>query len=192
MTALIIDTSTDRSLIAFFCKNKILGSSQKPHENQLSKYFFKEIQSLASACGISLSQLDYIAVGKGPGSYTGTRTAGATAKTLSFALNIPLIGFCSLKAFLPNRDGPFAISRKTKGGQVFVLKGTVEQQIQLDPPIQIPMDQLTDAIGPIENVCDGTDPQFNLPILASIVYEKFEKKDFSEAGSLELIYYHTP
>jgi tRNA A37 threonylcarbamoyladenosine modification protein TsaB len=42
-----------------------------------------------------------IAVGIGPGSYTGIRVGAALAKTLAYGWNIPLLGFCSLKAFEP-------------------------------------------------------------------------------------------
>lgn len=55
--------------------------------------FIQEVMQLA---GINYSDLDAIAVSKGPGSYTGLRIGVSTAKGLCFALDKPLIGIGTL------------------------------------------------------------------------------------------------
>jgi tRNA threonylcarbamoyladenosine biosynthesis protein TsaB len=56
------------------------------------------IQELIQAAGIKLSDLSGIAVGIGPGSYTGVRIGVTAAKTLAWTLKLPIIGVSSLEA----------------------------------------------------------------------------------------------
>ena len=57
------------------------------------------IDRILKECALTFSQLDAVAVSKGPGSYTGLRIGVATAKGLCFALDKPLIGINTLQAF---------------------------------------------------------------------------------------------
>ena len=56
------------------------------------------VDELLRETGVQPSDLDAIAVGKGPGSYTGLRIGVSFAKGLCYALNIPLIAVGSLNA----------------------------------------------------------------------------------------------
>src|SRR5690606_36044864 len=50
--------------------------------------------------GVAADRLSAVAVSKGPGSYTGLRIGVSTAKGLSYALDIPLIGNGTLEALV--------------------------------------------------------------------------------------------
>jgi tRNA threonylcarbamoyladenosine biosynthesis protein TsaB len=50
------------------------------------------IDEILKEAGITASQLDAIAVSKGPGSYTGLRIGVSVAKGIAYAASIPLIG----------------------------------------------------------------------------------------------------
>jgi tRNA threonylcarbamoyladenosine biosynthesis protein TsaB len=67
---------------------------QYSHAERLHVY----IDTLLRNNNVSLSQLDAIAVSKGPGSYTGLRIGVSAAKGLSYALDIPLISVSTLEA----------------------------------------------------------------------------------------------
>lgn len=131
MLGLILDTSTDHSLIALSKNQKVIASKTLAHEQNLSKSLLPSIHQLLVENNISLKDLFKISVGVGPGSYTGTRIAVATAESLALALSVPLYPFCSLLAFLPFDlpQGPFAFVSNTHQSTWFLLKGYFEEGI---------------------------------------------------------------
>ncbi|MDQ6942538.1 MAG: tRNA (adenosine(37)-N6)-threonylcarbamoyltransferase complex dimerization subunit type 1 TsaB [Candidatus Eremiobacteraeota bacterium] len=59
------------------------------------------IEDLLGEAGLRLRDLDRIAVGLGPGSFTGVRIAVAYAKSLAYASGVPLVGISSYDALEP-------------------------------------------------------------------------------------------
>jgi len=55
------------------------------------------IEKVVREAGITLGDIDAIAVGKGPGSYTGLRIGVSSAKGLAYGLDKPLIAISSLE-----------------------------------------------------------------------------------------------
>ena len=68
-------------------------SEQYSHSENLHNFISEALKKIK----LNPNDLDAIAVGNGPGSYTGLRIGVAAAKGLCFALNIPLIGINSLQ-----------------------------------------------------------------------------------------------
>ena len=66
---------------------------QSPHSDKLGL----EIESLLKKTKIQLEDLKALAIGVGPGRFTGVRTALTTAKAFSFSLKIPVYPVSSLK-----------------------------------------------------------------------------------------------
>ena len=60
------------------------------------------IEDLLSEAGLRLRDLDRIAVGVGPGSFTGVRIAVAYAKSLAYGSGVPLVGVSSYDALEPD------------------------------------------------------------------------------------------
>lgn len=63
------------------------------------------MQKVITEAGISLKQLNAVAVGVGPGSYTGVRVGIAFAKGIAFGLKIPIAGVCSFESMLYAHKG---------------------------------------------------------------------------------------
>jgi len=89
---LSIETSTKNCSVALAENGKVLSlkeetSDQYIHSEKLH-VFIKECMAKA---GRELKELSAVAVGKGPGSYTGLRIGVSAAKGLCYALGLPLI-----------------------------------------------------------------------------------------------------
>lgn len=70
------------------------NSANYSHAEQLHVFIDKALKNAS----FSFSDLDAVAVSKGPGSYTGLRIGVSAAKGLCYALNLPLISIATLKS----------------------------------------------------------------------------------------------
>jgi tRNA threonylcarbamoyladenosine biosynthesis protein TsaB len=125
LIALLIDTATERGVIALFSESKLHASQELAVGLTNSQNLLPSIDALCSHAGIEPSDLSYVAVSHGPGSYTGIRVGVATAKALSLALAVPLVGVGSLRGYVPGKEfaGPFFAAIDAKIGGVYLLKG---------------------------------------------------------------------
>lgn len=94
---LAIETATKLCSVAVARDGHVLAlrevESQRHEHAEKVNVFIAEV--LAEA-GLSLKDLDAVAVGIGPGSYTGLRIGLSAAKGLCYALEVPLIGLSTL------------------------------------------------------------------------------------------------
>src|SRR5690606_13485725 len=72
------------------------ASTQLSHAERLNVF----IDEVMEEAGLGLRELGAVAVGTGPGSYTGLRIGLSAAKGLCFALDKPLIGMGTLEVML--------------------------------------------------------------------------------------------
>ncbi len=101
MWALVLDTSSDQGIAGLFADGKKLFDVALPTGYRHSTYLVGQVREGLRSVGITPHDLSYIAVGTGPGSYTGLRVAASIAKTLSYAAGVPLVSVCSLLAWAP-------------------------------------------------------------------------------------------
>jgi len=80
----------------------------------------EDIDALHRESGIDPAELDAIAVGTGPGSFTGVRIGLATARALGFALELPAAGVSTLDALAAGAPGAVPVI-DAKRGEVFAL-----------------------------------------------------------------------
>jgi len=171
---LIIDTSSDDSFVALHLSPENLKVELLPPLKQ-SQTLLPAIKNLLKG-----EKIDFIAIGIGPGSFTGTRVGVMTAKTLSFTLSIPLVPFCSLKRFIPKANGPFTIAVDAKSHGFYTLKGVKKKEsFSFEKPL-------------LQKVMPTDKPTLNLPSLAHLLLEKFESGETAVHNEIQVSYLHTP
>lgn len=98
MKSLVIDTSTAVMALALMDRDQCIAEYNMMVERRHSDELLPAIERLVGEAGLTLQQLDGIAVGQGPGSYTGVRIGVTAAKTLAWTLGLPLQGISSIEA----------------------------------------------------------------------------------------------
>lgn len=118
MNILAIDTSNYVLGVAILNNKQIVGEYVTNLPKNHSVRLMPAVNQLMQDVQMTPEQLDEIVVAKGPGSYTGVRIGLTTAKTLAWALNIPIVGVSSIKAlayqgrFFPGYICPFFDARR--------------------------------------------------------------------------------
>ena len=95
---LSLETATSACSAALHRQGNLLAYAEVTGEKSHSQRLTLLIEQLLDNAGLTFSQLDAIAVSKGPGSYTGLRIGVSVAKGLCLALDKPLIGINTLEA----------------------------------------------------------------------------------------------
>ena len=95
-TLLHIDTAGPEAIIGISQDLQVIASKENNLSNTHGEFVQAGVEALCKEAGISLKDMDAIAVTMGPGSYTGLRVGLASAKGLAFALDKPLIGLSTL------------------------------------------------------------------------------------------------
>lgn len=129
MKALLIETATEDGICALFTESEILFHSGMPRGFQHSRFLLSEMEKGLQAASTTVKELAFIAVGVGPGSYTGIRVGAMVAKTLSFAANIPMVSVCSLEGVRPKtlKSGSFIAAFDAKIAGAYVLFGEMKE-----------------------------------------------------------------
>ncbi len=212
MISLLIDTSTNIPLVALNNKNQVLIHTFLDEKKEISSCLFPAIIELLENAHIVLNDLKFIALGAGPGSYTGLRVGAAAGKSLSYALGIPLVSFCSLKSFISPQSGPFFSVIDAKSGGIYLLEGIKsDSSILYKDPLLLPLEEAEKRItkdhyivSPHIAVIKQKFAHFNLQEekfseaypdaghLAKIAFNKMQNNNFNFFDKLNLLYLRGP
>lgn len=103
MKLLALDTSTEQLSLAIaddaqvYAFEKIVGNASSAH-------VLPQIQALLTQAELTLADLDGIAYGAGPGSFTGVRIATGVTQGLALAHDLPVVGVPTLLALAHASD----------------------------------------------------------------------------------------
>ncbi|MXV30643.1 tRNA (adenosine(37)-N6)-threonylcarbamoyltransferase complex dimerization subunit type 1 TsaB [Aeromonas veronii] len=97
MKILAVDTATEACSAALLVGDKLFSRWEEAPRDHTRK-ILPMVQAVLEDAGISLSDLDAIVFGRGPGSFTGVRIGISVAQGLAFGAGVPLIGISTLAA----------------------------------------------------------------------------------------------
>jgi tRNA threonylcarbamoyladenosine biosynthesis protein TsaB len=97
MKLLALDTSTEYCSCAVWRDGEILSRGELA-EQRHSDILLPMIDGLLTEAGVPLAQLDGIAFGAGPGSFTGIRIACSVVQGLALGADLPVVPVCTLEA----------------------------------------------------------------------------------------------
>jgi len=113
-----IETSTTNCSVCIQKDNEIIAYKELNEGYSHSELLTLFIEEVVKSAGISLKELDSIAISKGPGSYTGLRIGTSTAKGLCFALDKPLIAVGTLESMAHGMKNKL-VSGQLKDSELF-------------------------------------------------------------------------
>jgi tRNA threonylcarbamoyladenosine biosynthesis protein TsaB len=122
MICLGIDTSQKRAAVALTREGKTMASRASEGSKTHSETLLVIINDALGEAGISIQDVGLIAVGLGPGAWTGLRMGVTTAKSLAYALSIPIVGIGSLEAIAAgsaHEKGRLAVVIDARRGEVY-------------------------------------------------------------------------
>jgi len=97
MRILALETSTEYCSVALSLGGNLIERFELVGQRH-SELLIAMLSDLLRDAKVKLADLDGIAFGAGPGSFTGVRIACGTAQGLALGANLPVLGVCTLQA----------------------------------------------------------------------------------------------
>ena len=94
---LALDTSTENCSVALLVDERVYFRSEVAPRDHTKK-ILPMIDEVLKEAGITLADLDALAFGRGPGSFTGVRIGIGIAQGLAFGANLPMLAISTLEA----------------------------------------------------------------------------------------------
>lgn len=155
---LALDTSTPWVSVAVHDGRRVLHAARAERAMQHGEQLAPMLAAALEAAGVARTDLTRIAVGVGPGPFTGLRVGLVTARTLGFALGIPVLGVLSLDvlAARARREGveePLVATIDARRKELFWAAyddaGRRVRGPEVSRPGDVPDDTLVVGAGPV-------------------------------------------
>ncbi len=140
---LAFDTATPAVTVALHDGTRVLAGETAVGARRHGELLAPMIERVLAAADLGRTDLEAIAVGTGPGPYTGLRAGLVTARVLASALRVPAVGVCTLdviaRAAIPAAAGrEFIVAIDARRKEVYWARyGPAAQRIG-DPAVGPP------------------------------------------------------
>lgn len=149
MLILAIDTSTSAITVALHDDTSVVAARSHLDPRAHAEWVAPLIEQCLTEAGLAPSDLTAVAVGNGPGPFTGLRVGIVTGLTMAHALGRPAYGVCSLDVIAeqaaPLVEGDFLVATDARRKEVYwaryaVRSGRVERLTEpaVDRPADLP------------------------------------------------------
>ena len=137
---LAFDTSTPAVTVALHDGERVVARQTRVDARRHGELLAPAITAVLDEAWVPRQDVTAIAVGVGPGPYTGLRVGLVTARTLAFVLEIPVYGVCTLDVLAAEAvdtgavTSPFAVATDARRKEVY-LATYDEHGTRLDGPV---------------------------------------------------------
>jgi tRNA threonylcarbamoyladenosine biosynthesis protein TsaB len=104
MKLLAFDTATEVCSVALWQDGAVIEYNESGSRH--AEIILGMVRRVLAEGGIALTQLDAIAFGRGPGSFTGLRIGAGVTQGLAFGADLPVVPVSSLAAIAQSVDAP--------------------------------------------------------------------------------------
>ena len=151
MKILALETSAKAVSAAVSEDGKILCSGYQDTGLTHSRTLMPIVEHILKNTGLTVADMDAIAVAAGPGSFTGIRIGVAAAKGLAFAADKPAVGVSTLAAMARNVafcDGLVVCAMDARRQQVYnaLFEAKDGQLLRLTPDRAIALEELAEEL----------------------------------------------
>ncbi len=126
MLILAFDTATDVATSGLVDDGEVLAE-----RTSVARTLLSDVDALLRQAGAHAGDIEALAVGTGPGSFTGTRIGLAVARGLGLSLGIPAAGVSTLDAMAAGAPGATPVG-DARRGEVFIPGPRVLRPDELD------------------------------------------------------------
>jgi tRNA threonylcarbamoyl adenosine modification protein YeaZ len=197
MILAIDGASTDLSIALAEPDGSAVAEDAWTSAQRQSAELLPRVLGLLESSGRSLGHLSAVAVGTGPGSFTGLRVAMSLAKGLAVALDRPIVGVPSLVAWLEDEPETVAALARAGAREAYVLARDAAEPAIADA--QVVRDRLANrpVVAPTELAAafelSHSRPPAAAPTIAAMAARRLAAEpDGDDLRRLEPIYLRAP
>jgi tRNA threonylcarbamoyl adenosine modification protein YeaZ len=150
---LAFDTATPRVTVALFDETDVVAELASEREMKHGEQLAPLIDRVLRQASAERIDVTAVAVGAGPGPFTGLRVGLVTARTLGYALDIPVYAVCTLDVLAVEAvdtgavSGPFTVATDARRKEVYLATYSESGERLTGPVVDRPAVLATD--GPV-------------------------------------------